>query len=150
MRESKLVSGERVYCHTPIECFPHFIAPTGLGTVTDWAEDCLWIRWDRHIPGAEEWENEVQLGITDEYYSFADDYVHSIHALADRALQEIRSDFPGVGSWSELQDRCDANEILADLLGEVPADEAGADEWCRAANEVTALVDAALVAEGVE
>lgn len=53
--------GTRVRLTQDVERFPHFIAPKGaVGTVTSNDEYGFWVKLDAHLPGAEEWDNEIQ------------------------------------------------------------------------------------------
>ena len=57
---TKLVIGDRVVLTEDVERFPHFIAAAGsIGTVSHLDGDCLCVKMDKLIPGAEEWDNEV-------------------------------------------------------------------------------------------
>jgi hypothetical protein len=50
-----------------VERFPHFVAPVGAtGTITEADEDYVCLRMDEHLPGAEEWDNEVVWSAEDD------------------------------------------------------------------------------------
>lgn len=54
------VEGERWRLTSDVERGPHFIASAGsAGTVTESTRDLVRLRLDDHLPGAEEWDNEV-------------------------------------------------------------------------------------------
>ena len=57
--------GQRVKVTGYLERFPDFIVDTGpsgvLGTITSVCKENVWIRLDDHVPGAEEYNNEVCL-----------------------------------------------------------------------------------------
>jgi hypothetical protein len=58
--------GMRLRLRHDVERYPHFIAPAGaVGTVTCVDSDVLCLRLDEHLPGAEEWDNEVVWSIRD-------------------------------------------------------------------------------------
>ena len=51
---------KRVRLTKTIDRYPHFIAPAGAtGTVRESSAELLRIHLDEHIPGAEDWDNEV-------------------------------------------------------------------------------------------
>lgn len=55
-----LTVGTRVVLTGPVERYPHFIAPAGAtGVVTDETRGVLSVRMDEHLPGAEDWDNEI-------------------------------------------------------------------------------------------
>lgn len=61
-----LVVGDRVRLTNDVERYPHFIAKGGsAGTVTEVGENVI-VKMDEHIPGAEEWENEVHWHLPNE------------------------------------------------------------------------------------
>ncbi len=52
--------GERAKLRRIVERFPHFwIAAGATGTVTEATEDLIALRMDKHVPGAEAWDNEL-------------------------------------------------------------------------------------------
>jgi hypothetical protein len=58
------LTGARFILTSDVERYPHFIAPAGSkGTITTFAPDEIngeiGLRLDEHLPGAEEWDNEV-------------------------------------------------------------------------------------------
>jgi len=57
--------GTRVRLRHAVDRFPHFLAPAGgLGTVTQ-EEEVLTVKLDEHLPGAEDWDNEVLWSLRD-------------------------------------------------------------------------------------
>lgn len=57
-----LVVGARVRLKEDVDRFPHFIAPAGAtGTISGIEAGITWVKMDEHIPGAEEWDNEIQF-----------------------------------------------------------------------------------------
>lgn len=57
--------GTRVRLTRDVERYPHFIAEAGeTGTVTQ-NDEMFNVRLDSHLPGAEEWDNEVQWSVID-------------------------------------------------------------------------------------
>lgn len=60
--------GLRVTLIRNIERYPHFIARAdAAGSVVEWTKDLVRVRMDEHLPGAEEWQNEVVWTPEDEY-----------------------------------------------------------------------------------
>lgn len=59
--DREIPAGTRVVLTQDVERYPHFIAPAGsTGTVVDLGDDTIFaVRLDEHLPGAEEWHNEV-------------------------------------------------------------------------------------------
>lgn len=56
----RLTEGTRVVLTRAVERFPFFIARAGMaGTVIEATEDLVSVRMDEHLPGAEEWSNEI-------------------------------------------------------------------------------------------
>lgn len=52
--------GYRVRLRRPVDRFPFFIARAGMtGTVIEAATDLVAVRLDEHLPGCEEWDNEL-------------------------------------------------------------------------------------------
>ncbi len=52
--------GARVRLTHSVDRYPHFIAPEGATGRVLFNESALFsVRLDKHLPGAEEWENEV-------------------------------------------------------------------------------------------
>jgi hypothetical protein len=59
--------GTRVRLRHDIDRYPHFFAAGGLtGTVTNTDGGMVFVRMDIHIPGCEEWENEIVWSNGDE------------------------------------------------------------------------------------
>ena len=59
-------TGDRVRLTDTKEAFPHFLlegnpvtGPTG--TVTDSHDESVWGKMDEHVPGIEDWDNEIQF-----------------------------------------------------------------------------------------
>lgn len=58
---SQLTVGTRVRLVSPADRYPNFIVmPGGMGTVADVSDECLWVKMDEHIDGAEEWDNCIE------------------------------------------------------------------------------------------
>lgn len=52
--------GERARLRHLVERFPHFQIEAGAeGTITEATEHLIALRMDRHVAGAEEWDNEL-------------------------------------------------------------------------------------------
>lgn len=72
--------GERVRLRHDIDRYPHFIARAGAtGTITDLgspAGSYISVRMDEHLPGAEEWDNEVVWPECDDPGRFVEDCVY--------------------------------------------------------------------------
>lgn len=50
----------RIALARDVERFPHFTAPAGsTGTITEVLPDRFTVKMDDHIPGCEEWDNEI-------------------------------------------------------------------------------------------
>jgi hypothetical protein len=66
MNAQDITPGTRVrLCHD-IDRYPHFVAPKGAeGTVIDHGTGMFHVRMDEHIPGAEDWDNEVIWSVID-------------------------------------------------------------------------------------
>lgn len=61
-----LPEGSRVRLTADAERFPHFIARAGsTGVVNHDPHDGIAVKLDRHLPGAEEWDNEVIWTVED-------------------------------------------------------------------------------------
>lgn len=66
-QEPPVRAGDRVRLRELVERFPHFEAPAGAtGTVTVADRGGVWVRLDEHLPGAEEWANEIHFETADE------------------------------------------------------------------------------------
>jgi hypothetical protein len=60
MSADALPVGTRVRLTREVERYPHFIAERGrAGVVVEATPDAVSVRLDEHLPGAEEWDNEV-------------------------------------------------------------------------------------------
>lgn len=54
------LEGERWHLTTDVERGPHFTAAAGMrGTIVEATRDLVRLKLDDHLPGAEEWDNEV-------------------------------------------------------------------------------------------
>lgn len=61
MTTRKVKVGQRFKLVRDVERFPHFTAEKGnTGTVIDVTRDCITGKMDKPIPGAEDWDNEIQ------------------------------------------------------------------------------------------
>lgn len=59
--------GARVFTVALVDRYPHFLIPSGkTGTVTEAYDGLIRVRMDEHVPGAEEWDNEVVWDPQDE------------------------------------------------------------------------------------
>jgi hypothetical protein len=79
-RCARLRPGLRVQLRQDVERFPHFIAKAGLKGTVHFANDdgTVCVRMDERLPGAEEWQNEVQWGPDGDALGRADDDVEVI------------------------------------------------------------------------
>lgn len=60
------VEGQRWHLTGDVERGPHFIARAGMrGTITEATRDLVRLKLDDHLPGAEEWDNEVCWALED-------------------------------------------------------------------------------------
>lgn len=84
--------GTRVRTRGSVERYPHFTVPAGAtGTVIDVIPDAVAVKMDRHIPGCEDWSNEVVWQIEDLLYHDLSDDLEVIAPQDDhqRALDAI-------------------------------------------------------------
>lgn len=62
--------GARVRLRRDVERYPHFSVPAGsTGIVTNSVEDAVAVKMDSHVPGCEEWDNEIVWTVEDVLYS---------------------------------------------------------------------------------
>lgn len=57
--------GTRVRLRRNVERFPHFIAGEGTTGIVVTTDEQFCVRMDDHLPGAEEWENEILWSVID-------------------------------------------------------------------------------------
>lgn len=62
----RLTVGTKVRLMHEVDRYPHFIAAKGMvGVVSHADEHTVCVRMDEHLPGAEEWDNEVVWSVGD-------------------------------------------------------------------------------------
>jgi len=148
--------GDKVFDPQPVEAFPHFLAPPGLGSVVAVGDPTrgeveVCVKRDDRIEGAGEWDNEIHYctAAPDGYLAAPGSLegLVNLSAIAVEIAAEVRRDFPQAKTWLEVHRYCDANDIITAHLGEIPypgTDEQGFDAWLRAANWTMGRVDALL------
>jgi len=77
--EPTFAEGTRVRLTNPVDRYPHFCAEAGAtGTVTDVSTDSVSVKMDVHLPGAEEWDNEIVWSLSN-----GDDPLDDLEAVTD-------------------------------------------------------------------
>lgn len=81
--------GDRVRILSEVERYPHFIARPSLGTVVQVDPQGVFVAYDEHVDGCEEWDNVVHFPPDDPISSYE---VERIDGAGDHLIREAVRD----------------------------------------------------------